>query len=524
MSKVYSNPTVNYVNNEHYMSNGANNVIFSGSGYARTDKISIPSGFTHIETDNLNNSYVLFWTGGSVSHSYSSTSANDYGIYLGRVNTTEFEIPSGVEQVSFQVYYDGTSPGWDNSPVSFTNFQTLNPRFFQIPTIPISLGRKNYLSFDGVDDYIDMGTLGNFGSQMFNFEIEYIYSTTSTTENTLHFGTRNPGDTVNIQFTMNSSDATGVGSALIGLRNDSQPIVFYSFDGLPTNGDIAKVNFSFNNNVWEVKINDVSRPLTNRFNTAINLNDDFSNFQESFVFGAFNNIAAGASIGSFSNFNLYDVKLYSNNNLFLHYDMTVSGNQLIDQVGNNDATIVGATAVSEANAIQNIYKGDTLIPRVYLANTLIYGDPPFGLYELIADVDVTTATTQIDFDNLNITKDDELRLVYTYKGDSTTTGFLRLFANNNTTLTNYHSQELASFTIVGAGRGNHSNFVFARSNKVANGFVDIKVSNNDRFVASSQFLYGAGGGLVEGLDNFNVVGSGFTLTSITSSRFKTSTI
>jgi hypothetical protein len=105
--------------------------------------------------------------------------------------------------------------------------------------------------------------------------------------------------------------------------------------------------------------------------------------------------------------------------------------------------------------------------------------------------------------------------VYTYKGDSTTTGFLRLFANNNTTLTNYHSQELASFTIVGAGRGNHSNFVFARSNRVANGFVDIKVSNNDRFVASSQFLYGAGGGLVEGLDNFNVVGSGFTLTSIT---------
>ena len=140
--------------------------------------------------------------------------------------------------------------------------------------------------------------------------------------------------------------------------------------------------------------------------------------------------------------------------------------------------------------ITQIYKGENEIKRIWLGdNKLVFGAG--REYELIADVNVTTATTQIDFDNLNITKDDELRLVFTFVGDSTTTANYLLRANDITS--NYHIQELNGIdTSILAVRASNNRFAFARSNRNSSGFADIKVSNNNRFVAQSQFVYRLG--------------------------------
>ena len=168
------------------------------------------------------------------------------------------------------------------------------------------------------------------------------------------------------------------------------------------------------------------------------------------------------------------------------------------------------------NNISKIFRGNTEIVKAFRGVNLIFqsGEPQ---YELIADVNVTTNTTQIDFDNLNITKDDELRLVYTLVGSSST-NFTNcaLFVNNNNTASNYFRQRLIGFgSTLSASRNNINYFGGARSNKKISGFADIKISNNDRYVFQSQFINGIGAesSAVDNV-NENVVGT-FTITSIT---------
>ena len=167
------------------------------------------------------------------------------------------------------------------------------------------------------------------------------------------------------------------------------------------------------------------------------------------------------------------------------------------------------------NQISKIFRGTTEIVKAFRGEDLIFqlgGD----VYELIADVDVTTATTQIDFDNLNITKDDELRLVYTFEGDSTTESIIRMFPNNLTTNTNYHIQFLyGNGSSIIALKQNDNRITQARSNQKASGFADIKVSNNDRFVFQSQHSDHIGSNSSD-IRNFNINGVGTqTVTSIT---------
>jgi hypothetical protein len=130
---------------------------------------------------------------------------------------------------------------------------------------------------------------------------------------------------------------------------------------------------------------------------------------------------------------------------------------------------------------------------------------------------VTLPQTQIDITGLSIGKNDELRMVYTFVGDSTDNSLIRLFANDNNTLTDYHRQEITgSGTSLSAARANETRFAFARSNQKSSGIVDIKVSNNDRFVYQSQYIAftGSNSSSIENR-NENNVGTNFTLTSIT---------
>ena len=65
-------------------------------------------------------------------------------------------------------------------------------------------------------------------------------------------------------------------------------------------------------------------------------------------------------------------------------------------------------------------------------------------YELVADVTVATATTQVDFSGLNFGKDDDLLLVSGVVNAIASDVALNLYVNNNTTATNYYTQVLTS--------------------------------------------------------------------------------
>ena len=141
-------------------------------------------------------------------------------------------------------------------------------------------------------------------------------------------------------------------------------------------------------------------------------------------------------------------------------------------------------------------------------------------FELLFDSTgtVTFPQTQVNITGLNIGKNDELRMVYTFVGDDTSQNSdTSIFVNNQTTASNYHRQLLlGNGTSLGDNRYNNAQIIFARSNSKCCGFTDIKISNNDKFVLQDHHTRFIGSN-ASGLMSFttNVVGSGFTLTSIT---------
>ena len=141
--------------------------------------------------------------------------------------------------------------------------------------------------------------------------------------------------------------------------------------------------------------------------------------------------------------------------------------------------------------------------------------PSFGTYELLYEETVAHNKTQIDITGLNIGKDDTLRLVYTFVAADTTTRNYSIRVNDITS--NYTRQALAgSGSSIVAVRSSDSVIAIARSNIRAQGFVDIKVSNNDRFVCQSQYVLELGGDPAPAAynENYNIVNTG-TVTSIT---------
>jgi hypothetical protein len=106
-------------------------------------------------------------------------------------------------------------------------------------------------------------------------------------------------------------------------------------------------------------------------------------------------------------------------------------------------------------------------------------------------------------------------MVYTLVGDSTsTTASYDIRVNDITS--NYHSQELVGIgSSIFANRRTNSLFAVARSNRPGAGTLDIKNSENSRFVAQSQFVnrMGADSSNINN-QNFNIVNTG-TVTSIT---------
>ena len=138
-------------------------------------------------------------------------------------------------------------------------------------------------------------------------------------------------------------------------------------------------------------------------------------------------------------------------------------------------------------------------------------------YELLYEQDVATATTQIDITGLSIGKDDTLRLVYTFVGDSTTIRNAYISANTATTTGFAPTQWLyGSGSTVASLRTSDTFLAYYGSNRKTQGVADIKISNNDKVVIQNSNLSKIGAES-NGMEQFNYnSASNATISTITS--------
>jgi hypothetical protein len=193
------------------------------------------------------------------------------------------------------------------------------------------VGPEFYLSFDGVDDYVEIPLDGVWGANElddFTIEITMSINEPSNNELTSIMGSAESGGTS--LFIRLQTDATYF------LRDDSNDSFRVDFN-FSLNEKI-KYEFVYNNGSFDVYANDilVSSNITRDDNP-----NNFDDFFYPFIIGAWN---LNNNIANFTELDLYDFKIYNGSTLFLHYDMSEgSGTTLVDKVGNNDGTIVGAT-------------------------------------------------------------------------------------------------------------------------------------------------------------------------------------
>ena len=193
---------------------------------------------------------------------------------------------------------------------------------------------SRYLSFDGVDDYVEIPGLVNWGqTELNNFQIEITFSRDNLVETQI-LGVVNVGS--NALFITPTDN--NIRFFLRDLNGDAYIYTLTNPNSILSNGSVNTYLFTFTNNVGTLSINGVNQSLSITVNTNP---DNFANLQYGLILGAVN---SRTEIGGFSNIDLYDFKIYNGSTLFLHYDMSEgSGNTLVDKVGNNDGTIYGAT-------------------------------------------------------------------------------------------------------------------------------------------------------------------------------------
>lgn len=122
---------------------------------------------------------------------------------------------------------------------------------------------------------------------------------------------------------------------------------------------------------------------------------------------------------------------------------------------------------------------------------------PLG-YELVADIVVSSSTTQVDFTGLNFTSDDELLLVSDIVGPTTTVSYY-IYANNDTTGANYYHQYIsAAIGVVNSSRNTTPKMVASLSGEKAMSNVKIKLTDGGYFTyqASSTRDYSTSGVLI----------------------------
>jgi hypothetical protein len=165
--------------------------------------------------------------------------------------------------------------------------------------------------------------------------------------------------------------------------------------------------------------------------------------------------------------------------------------------------------------------GKQFSPQASLAITTDEAPPTF---ELLFDSTgtVTFPQTSINITGLNIGKNDELRMVYTFVGATSNNKAMLVGVNGITS--NYHNQRLSGVgSTISALRQTNGAFGELGSDHKEAGTMDIKLSENGKFVAQSQNLIQIGSDSANVRQvNHNVINTD-TITSITSILISTST-
>jgi len=139
-------------------------------------------------------------------------------------------------------------------------------------------------------------------------------------------------------------------------------------------------------------------------------------------------------------------------------------------------------------------------------------------YELLADITVSSATTNVDITGLNLVKGEEYVLVCDVYNPTATGTPLSILINGNNTVTNYYTQYIsANGTSVTSGRENNANLQYHDQSRRLCAIANLKITNNGYFVWQSN----ANRAYDLGSSSFYVPIYGtstFTVTSITSIR------
>lgn len=153
-------------------------------------------------------------------------------------------------------------------------------------------------------------------------------------------------------------------------------------------------------------------------------------------------------------------------------------------------------------------------------------EPQAFTYELLAEVDVTTATNSIVFDNLNISQNDSLRISYTFAPDTTSTSLYRLYVNESIG-TGFYVYQLVwgDGTTFNSARDTSETFMaFALNGDTTAGFTDVNVTEHGRFFYNTEFspeIGAAGNGMQ--LRNYATINNDITLTTINKLTIASST-
>ena len=227
---------------------------------------------------------------------------------------------------------------------------------------------------------------------------------------------------------------------------------------------------------------------------------------------------AGLYAARTNNANVFDVAVGSKSLAFTKIKLTNSG-YIVTQNDTNyyyttttpQSLMYYTTSTFTATSITQL----TITASV--ANGIGIGSR-FQLYKCVArkvaDITVGTATTSVDFTGLSIDKTSEYMLVSDFIPAGATTPVAGIYANNNTTGTNYYNQRIvASGAVAAASRSNTSILTVADGGIKAFAITKIKLTNSGYFAWQSDISRSYGGASV---DLFSYYGtSTFTMTSIT---------
>ena len=174
------------------------------------------------------------------------------------------------------------------------------------------------------------------------------------------------------------------------------------------------------------------------------------------------------------------------------------------------------------NSISKIFRGDTEIIKAFRGEDLIFSSAVELQYELIADIEPSVGTTQIEISGLNITSNDELRLIYDARSN-TTGGDVRfgVCINDNLTDSDYTKQRIFTVNDNGAQRDSVARIVLGRFNRAAKGEAIINLSEQGHMILENYYVNRIGNEVNSAFQARAYIMSNFTVNEINKITIRT---